>query len=415
MATSFRQKLFFFLIPGGLLTAIAALLALRVAPAPPLGYFLPFLPPLVAAAGLFFGWRFNRSRLLFVLAVLVLADRALALYPGEPAVTLTVAALLPLNLALIAAYRERGVITPRGLCRLGLIAAQAATAAWLWKNAPDPLLAALGRPLISSPLFDRLPATLPQPLLAVLLLAALLLLAVFLRRPGPLEGGFFWALVVAVAPVLLGMQGFSLTLGFTTAGLILLAAVIETSHRLAFRDELTGLPARRALNEALLKVGRRYTVAMVDVDHFKKVNDRHGHDIGDQVLKMVASRLAQVRGGGVAFRYGGEEFTVLFPGKGVGEALPHLERLREGIEASAFTLRHKSRPKNQPAKAPKQVGRNRLAVTVSIGAAERGGTATRSEAVVKAADQALYRAKHSGRNRICGKGVPAVAKSRSKS
>jgi diguanylate cyclase (GGDEF)-like protein len=153
---------------------------------------------------------------------------------------------------------------------------------------------------------------------------------------------------------------------------------------------------------------------MVDVDHFKKVNDRHGHDIGDQVLKMVASRLTQVRGGGMAFRYGGEEFAVLFSGKGVGAALPHLEQLRESIETSAFTLRHKSRPKNQPARAPKQVGRNRLAVTVSIGVAERGGDATRPGAVVKAADQALYRAKQTGRNRICGKGVPAVAKGRAK-
>ena len=61
--------------------------------------------------------------------------------------------------------------------------------------------------------------------------------------------------------------------------LILAAGVLETSHGMAFRDELTGLPARRALNEALLKVGRRYTVAMVDVDHFKKVNDRYGHDV----------------------------------------------------------------------------------------------------------------------------------------
>jgi len=76
------------------------------------------------------------------------------------------------------------------------------------------------------------------------------------------------------------------------------------------------LPSRRALIERLPSLGRRYTVAMVDVDHFKNFNDTYGHDAGDQVLRMVASRLGEVSGGGTAFRYGGEEFTILFPGKG---------------------------------------------------------------------------------------------------
>src|SRR2546425_6328967 len=75
---------------------------------------------------------------------------------------------------------------------------------------------------------------------------------------------------------------------------------------MAYQDSLTGLPARRALNEALLRLGGHYTVAMLDVDHFKRINDHHGHDVGDQVLKMIAAKLAQVTGGGKAYRYGGE-------------------------------------------------------------------------------------------------------------
>jgi len=97
--------------------------------------------------------------------------------------------------------------------------------------------------------------------------------------------------------------------------LIMQLAVIQESHNMAFRDDLTGLPSRRALNEQLPGLGSRYAIAMVDVDHFKRFNDTYGHDVGDQVLKVVAARLMGVTGGGRPFRYGGEEFTVLFPGQ----------------------------------------------------------------------------------------------------
>ncbi len=112
---------------------------------------------------------------------------------------------------------------------------------------------------------------------------------------------------------------------------------------MAFRDELTGLPARRALNEYFLRLSGPFTVAMLDVDFFKKFNDNYGHDVGDQVLKMVAARIARVRGGGRAFRYGGEEFTVVFPRRTAGEVLPHLESVRKSVEDSGFTLRGAAR------------------------------------------------------------------------
>ena len=119
---------------------------------------------------------------------------------------------------------------------------------------------------------------------------------------------------------------------------------------MAYRDQLTGLSARRALNEALQRVGGQYTVAMVDIDHFKKFNDRYGHDIGDQVLRMVAAKLAEVGGGGRAFRYGGEEFTILFPGRAVDESLPYLERIRKAVEETRFTVRGPGRPRRKPKK-----------------------------------------------------------------
>jgi GGDEF domain-containing protein len=87
---------------------------------------------------------------------------------------------------------------------------------------------------------------------------------------------------------------------------------------------------------------------MADVDHFKRFNDRYGHDVGDQVLKMLAAWLAKAGGGGKAFRYGGEEFTLIFAGKTAEEATPQLEPEREAIAASEFTVRGKDRPRRKP-------------------------------------------------------------------
>ena len=170
---------------------------------------------------------------------------------------------------------------------------------------------------------------------------------------------------------------------------------------MAFRDDLTGLPSSRALPETLSALGSVYAIAMVDIDHFKKFNDRHGHDVGDQVLRMVASRLGRVTGGGKAFRYGGEEFTIVFPGKSRSEALPHLEALLLEIADAKFTMRGRDRRKG-PLSRGKKKGKNvkNLSVTVSIGVAERNGRNGTPDKVIKAADTALYKAKDAGRNRV---------------
>jgi diguanylate cyclase (GGDEF)-like protein len=140
---------------------------------------------------------------------------------------------------------------------------------------------------------------------------------------------------------------------------------------------------------------------MLDIDFFKKFNDRFGHDVGDQVLCMVASHLRRVGGGGKSYRYGGEEFTILFPGKSKQDALPHLERLRQSIEAAQFGLRGKNRPKKPPKKLKKAKAQPKtVSVTISIGVAESDSSRPKPTSVMKAADQALYKAKKRGRNCI---------------
>ena len=189
----------------------------------------------------------------------------------------------------------------------------------------------------------------------------------------------------------------------SAAAAILVVALLEESYRLAFRDTLTGLPGRRALEERLRGLRGRYAIAMVDVDHFKKFNDTHGHDIGDQVLKLVAARLAQVGGGGIAYRYGGEEFSVLFPGSVLEDAAPHLEAIRASIEGYRMALRAPGRPKRAEDGSRRRGAGNaekHLSVTVSIGACAPDARLRTPAQVIKAADEALYRAKQSGRNRV---------------
>jgi GGDEF domain-containing protein len=206
---------------------------------------------------------------------------------------------------------------------------------------------------------------------------------------------------------------------FAVAAFLLAGAIVETSYLLAYHDELTTLPSRRAFHDALLRLQPPYSIAMVDIDHFKRCNDTYGHDTGDQVLRLIASRLARVSGGGQAYRCGGEEFAILFPGKTTAEVLEHLEKLRADIETSTLRLRGPDRRqeargpdrRNQRARGRAQTGHAirqlaratpsaELSVTASIGVATSRQENQSAEDVIQAADKALYRAKAAGRNRI---------------
>jgi diguanylate cyclase (GGDEF)-like protein len=136
------------------------------------------------------------------------------------------------------------------------------------------------------------------------------------------------------------------------------------------------------------------------VDHFKRFNDRYGHDAGDQALRMVAAELARVGKGGKAYRYGGEEFSVVFNGRSADEANAALEQVRSSIESKRFAIRAPDRPKRKP-KQPQSASTEKLVtLTVSMGVAFPSSRRPTPAEVLKAADQALYKAKRGGRNRI---------------
>ena len=189
------------------------------------------------------------------------------------------------------------------------------------------------------------------------------------------------------------------------AGLCLVWGLMRSTHAMAYRDELTGLLGRRALTERLGRLGRRYCIAMLDVDHFKKFNDKHGHDVGDEVLRMVSSQISRVGAGGTAYRYGGEEFCVVFPRKSAEEAAAELERVREQIADYRMSIRNRTlRPVRSRDGARKRgatrLGSSHVVVTISAGVAERSEDCPKPEEVVMNADKMLYRAKKAGRNRV---------------
>ena len=147
-------------------------------------------------------------------------------------------------------------------------------------------------------------------------------------------------------------------------------------------------------------LGGAYAIAMCDVDHFKKFNDSYGHDAGDQVLRKVAAKLSQVGGGGRAFRYGGEEFLIVFRGRSARQSEPFVESLRRAIAEEGFVLRDPDRPtrKQRPSGDQTEASDRKVSISLSIGLAERSKRHSTPELVLDAADEALYHAKEAGRN-----------------
>jgi diguanylate cyclase (GGDEF)-like protein len=343
---------------------------------------------LITAMGL--AWWFNRGRS-FVIAASILLGWAMVHQLANKAAYTAVAVLVPLNCLAAFLVRERGVRYGPGYRWIGILVAEIFLIFWFSRTSLS-----FDHWLLRSP---------PTPLLGRVLFAAAFATAVWRaygeRKPlqvadaGALVAFFIGAEWVGSPQVFAAFM--------TAGGAMALAALLQESHHLAFRDELTGLLGRRALQDRLRSLGPRYTLAMVDVDHFKKFNDTHGHDVGDQVLKLVAGRLAKVEGGGVAYRYGGEEFSLLFPDRGAAEAAPYLEAVRGAIERYKMAVRGEGRPKTpddtESLRLNKQPHKT-LSVTVSIGLAEPGGELRTPAEVLKAADEALYRAKQAGRNRV---------------
>ncbi|HZR58069.1 MAG TPA: GGDEF domain-containing protein [Terriglobales bacterium] len=416
-----KRTLQSFFVPGSLLL-LASVVLLQG------GFFAISAPAIsfyyyaVLVAGILLALRFHSGRILFALISIFLANRAVEFFsagrtlprgPGHIALE-AVALLLPVNFILITFSQERGLTMPTLGPRAALLFFESVYVAIICRAGESAGPAFLHWQIFGKILF--LWTKLPQFAVLAFADAFTILLLQFMWYRQPLGSGLFWSLGSAFLGLQTGGVGKVASAYAATAGLILITSIIENSYALAYQDELTQLPSRRAYNEALLRLDEPYAIAVVDIDHFKNFNDTYGHETGDQVLRLVATKLGQVTGGGQAFRVGGEEFSILFPGKHMKDVVEHLEMLRSIIEITAFRVRGGLERRQSPPRAPdrrtlarksssnKKLSANppsgNLFVTVSIGIAEPTAKLREIKEVIEAADKALYRAKKSGRNRV---------------
>jgi len=348
--------------------------------------------------------QFNRRRMFFALLSILIAYGGLLSLSGEQSVISrqilggALCLLLPLNLLWIQALTERGIFTRYGAWPFGLLAIEILFVAAIMGAQAREVGSALNVEFVNWPLLAA--TRISQP--GLLLLAAGLLWLndrLITRGHSPELAAFFFSLVAAA--VMLHTQQVGTVAAFAVAtALAFGTAITLESWNMAYLDELTGLPGRRALEEQMRQLGNRYVIAMVDVDHFKHFNDSYGHEVGDQVLRLVASRLQKSAAGGKPFRYGGEEFALLYPARTQQEVATMLESLRSDIETAGFNPRRGER-RSDPEIAADSDTDEPLRVTVSVGAAESSGLCRDPWSVLKTADQALYRAKQNGRNQVC--------------
>lgn len=375
------------------------------------------------AAGVLLALRARSSRVWFGLLVLFLAHYAVqAFTPGHGPMTreahialALTAVLVPVNFVLLALSRDHGLMFSASSSGLATLFLQSSLVVVAARSGSKDIQSMLQYAFLPPGLFGW--TRLPHIVLLAFSIAFVGLLIRFLLDHKPLYSGLFWALASALLAWQTGAVGRVSEAYLGTGALILGSAVIESFYAMAYLDELTALPSRRAFNSTLSQLKDSYSIAMVDIDRFKNFNDTYGHEAGDEVLRMVAGKIARVGGGGAAFRIGGEEFAIVFAGKKAKDAEPHLEALRSAVENSEFRVRggmeRRTVPRGPDRRRVKEPGRknapaarkalqveNGLRVTVSIGVANTGSRTTHPDQVSRAADKALYRAKREGRNRV---------------
>jgi diguanylate cyclase (GGDEF)-like protein len=370
---------------------------------------LSFLYYCAIAGGMLLAWRFHSSRIFLSLLVVLMAQQGAAISVGQPpfipATLQALAILVPVNFVLIELMHERG-FTLESLAPVILFLFVQSLTVTVFCGA------AVRVRSLSNPI------ALPRYSVVVIASVAIFLSVRFLLNRKPVDSALLWSLGAFFLALRSAAATRTSMAYWATSACILATAVIENSYLLAYHDELTTLPSRRAFNDALLKLKSPYSIAVVDIDHFKRFNDTYGHDTGDQVLRMVAANLGRVTGGGQAYRCGGEEFNILFPGKTTIEVLPHLQTLREAVEKSEFRMRDNDDRRQLPRGPDRRNQRKRprrgdairrlsegksssaLSVTISIGVATAATERSSPETVLESADKALYRAKANGRNRI---------------
>lgn len=344
---------------------------------------------------------FNKSKL-FVLLLFPLFFALCLAFPNTLFTKLSVSAfwhitpvITALGYLLIYALQERGLFSSFGALRSSIGLSMLALGYIGLKYFSPTLQQALDTPILHASLTGIAKASDFIVIIALVSLLFIFLISMLFEIQS--QKAPFWMLFAQMIPLLFLQESNYFILFALVASWIAIAALVHDAYRMAYIDTLTSIPSRRALEERFLRLGSHYIIAMVDIDFFKKFNDKFGHDIGDDVLKLVAKEISHVKNGGKAYRYGGEEFTILFNGKKKEECIMALEEIREHIFKRGFIIRDQNRPEKTPKKIQESasVKKERLSVSIGVGISAKGKT---PQEILKLADDALYKAKESGRN-----------------
>lgn len=394
-------------------------------------YFLPPLSPdvishkavinsifLVPYAGLILiallGWQINQTRI-FWTALLLLAFYFYLRNPDIFVITETgrietlqiVSVAFPVALCIIYLLKESRLWSDLSLARFLLALFPLLLLICLLSWVPD-LYQSL---MFWAPPVPSQSASLPK--LSWVAVGFFLLVVTYLYDPK--VKSFLVALMAAFVPFLFCIQvsllsgassklptSFHVVVGFTTLTLVLLHALLRMYWQKVYQDPLTSVSNRQALDERLHTLNGNFSLAMVDIDHFKKFNDTYGHAEGDNVLRMVAQHLEENLGDKV-YRYGGEEFCVVFEKTTLDAAKTMMEKTRSTLEKRKFILRGQRNPGYNGIKFPFRKSEprgKRVHITFSVGVSHATATHQTAEEVIKRADHALYEAKEKGRNRV---------------
>lgn len=308
--------------------------------------------------------------------------------------------LVPVACFLSYAYKNSGLLSKSFASYLAVLAL---FIFWSWLTQIH--LIETGNAHLTNEIFFVIPQLSRLPLIVVAYLVALAGIAAIsvLVRNKILDAAVYSAILLAMNALVFFHLPYISTTMFTLSGLLILSYLISSGYEMAFNDPLTQIPGRQALDQDLKHLGKKFTLAMLDVDHFKKFNDTYGHDTGDDVLKLVAAKLREVEGKARVYRYGGEEFSIIYKGKHADDVLPFLDALRAEIEDYELIIRNTSqRPKDNAQGVKKrsaQANSDIVTITVSIGVCDSKQHRNPLQAL-KSADEALYKAKQAGRNRV---------------
>ncbi len=387
------ERLSSFLVPCFVLL-LSVYASLYVNLLPPLWInVLPFLPLILAGVAVFLAWHFNKGRVL-ILVLLLLIPKLYGDFNQDASLTayLVVSCFC---IALLSFLPERGFFNRFAINRMLFVVM---LVCWCY---------AIERGWVSFAFLDSAFFGLSVSWSSVLLWSVVVLSLSAVGLAWWLTGDVFRASGL-MSIVSLLIISYSVTSDdqfdalLSAQFLLWIWFLLLESHRMAYVDDLTQLPGRRALNEQLVGLPKQYAIAMVDVDHFKAFNDTYGHDMGDKVLKSVAAQLKRYSVPGKAFRYGGEEFTIVFRGRQLDEAEDILELVRHSIEETFVEVYD-----------PKKKQEVEVNVTASLGVAFASLGEPASD-VLKRADEALYQSKKKGRNRVSASFVPKKVASKSR-